>query len=489
MTDYANITSNGGGQIKLGATLGTKQDVSQVQYNGQLLSGYLSRVKIPVVSALMRNANSSYTDPAINTVFTYLNGEWTPDATMTEEPVISHIDYIPRFTITGTTTMTAYVGETQENNTLLPTLQNDNVDWNEVDWTFELKGQDANQFSLSGEDDKVFDDKDKVFFTPTSEGTKKVTLVVTATYSRTVNSQTIKYTYSKAIFLVGNAVYLRPNTLAFEDLSTLYKGQGAINLFQSGTQNNKEPISITITPNPNVKAEERGTADASGDTEAATITPTKVGSIVIKAVQAADLTNNIAATTITKTIKVNDRVRWNWDVLYLGEKYNTPITMLDGSTGWELTEAKDEFNIIDFKGTAPNYTASVANLIAGSFKIDFTFTQNGQSRTFTSHVIVDPRHLRVDVNNDTVFRAVTLSANENVNFRGKQITFTSTAQSISQWKLGFLGVPDKICFIPNGSNTWQIEESSNGVNWTTSFPWKNLPTNVPFEWSLIPSTR
>ena len=479
-TDYANITSNGGGQIKLGATLGTKQDVSQVQYNGELLSGYLSRVKIPVVSARMRNANSTYTESAVNTIFTYLSGTWTPNTTMTEEPNISHIDYIPRFTITGTTTMTAYVGETQENNTLLPTLQNDNVDWNEVDWTFELKGQDANQFSLSGEDDKVFDDKDKVFFTPTSEGTKKVTLVVTATYSRTVNSQTIKYTYSKAIFLVGNALSLQPNTLTFADLSTLYVGQ-TIPLLANG--NNRKNVTVT-TSNASI-----ATVNTNVLWNAATIQAKAASKdeITITVSQDPDFDRNIAGTTITKKVKVTERVVWNWDILYFGTINENPVTVLDGSTDWTLTETTDEKNIIDYN--AANKTATTADMIAGKYEVTFTFTQNGQSQPFYSTVITDPRHLRVDVNNDTVFRAVTLSANENVNFRGKQITFTSTAQSISQWKLGFYGVPDKLCFIPNGSNTWQIEESSNGVNWTTSFPWKKLPTNESFEWSLIPSTR
>ena len=490
-TNHANITSNGGGKVTFGSLSGYDTKVYQIYQDGTSPS----YKEVPVSPARLRHGNGSYeTNPQQGT-YTYVNNRWTLNASTTPNPTIpTVVDYIPRFTVSEVPEASTYVGKstpitvsTAPNNTNIPT-----ADWantTKMTWKYELIGTDANQFPLSG--------AGTITFEPKSEGRKTVTLRITATYTRNVNSSNtaVKYTYSRDVQLVGNATYLDANTLAFADLSTLYNGQADVRLFQAGSKNNNQPISITITPNTNVKVEERGAATASGNTEAATITPSKVGSIVIKAEQDADLTNNIAATTITKTIKVNDRVQWNWDILYLGELYDTPITMLDGSTGWTLTETKDEYNIINFQGTAPNYTASVADLIAGSFKVEFTFTQNGQSRKFTGNVIVDPRHLRVDVNSDTIFRAVTLSANEAVNFRegqnggDGQIVFTSTESSISQWKLGFFGVPDKIHFQPNGTNAWQIEESPNGVNWTTSFPWKYIDANIDFELSLLPSTR
>ena len=490
-TNHANITSNGGGKVTFGSLSGYDTKVYQIYQDGTSPS----YKEVPVSPARLRHGNGSYeTNPQQGT-YTYVNNRWTLNASTTPNPTIpTVVDYIPRFTVSEVPEASTYVGKstpitvsTAPNNTNIPT-----ADWantTKMTWKYELIGTDANQFPLSG--------AGTITFEPKSEGRKTVTLRITATYTRNVNSSNtaVKYTYSRDVQLVGNATYLDANTLAFADLSTLYNGQIDVRLFQAGSKNNNQPISITITPNTNVKAEERGAATASGNTETATITPSKVGSIVIKAEQDADLTNNIAATTITKTIKVNDRVRWNWDVLYLGELYDTPITMLDGSTGWTLTETKDEYNIINFQGTALNYTASVADLIAGEFEIEFTFTQNGQNRKFTSHVIVDPRHLRVDVNSETIFRAVTLSANESVgynvgqNSQPDQIVFKSTASNISQWKLGFFGVPDKIHFQPNGTNAWQIEESPNGVNWTTSFPWKYIDANIDFELSLLPSTR
>ena len=483
-TNHANITSNGGGKVTFGSLSGYDTKVYQIYQNGTSPN----YKEVPVSPARLRHGNNTYeTNPQQGT-YTYVNNKWTLNASTTPNPTIpAVVDYIPRFTVSEVPEASTYVGKSttitvsaSANNTNIPT-----EDWanaTKMTWEYELIGTDANQFSLSGNQGAG-----TIIFEPKSEGRKTVTLRITATYTRNVNTANtaVKYTYSKDVQLVGNATYLAANILAFADLSTLYKGQSGVALFTTG--NNTNPITITANP--------ASAVTITGNTAAATIAGNTIGKVTITATQPADLTNNIAATTITKTIKVNDPVQWNWDVLYLGEQYDTPITMLDNTTGWTLTEAKDEFNIIDFKGTAPNYTASVAALIAGEFDIEFTFTQNGQSRKFTSHVIVDPRHLRVDVNSETIFRAVTLSANESVGYnvgqngQPDQIVFKSTASNISQWKLGFFGVPDKIYFQPNGTSAWQIEESPNGVNWTTSFPWKHIDVNIDFELSLLPSTR
>ena len=479
-TNHANITSNGGGKVTFGSLSGYDNKVYQIYQDGTTPN----YKEVPVSPARLRHGNGSYEINPQQGTYTYVNNKWTLNASTTPNPTIpAVVDFIPRFTVSEVPEASTYVGKstpitvsTSANNTNIPT-----ADWantTKMTWKYELIGTDANQFPLSG--------AGTITFEPKSEGRKTVTLRITATYTCNVNSANtaVKYTYSRDVQLVGNASYLAANTLAFADLSTLYKGQSGVALFTTG--NNTQPITITANP--------ASAVTVTGNTAAATIAGNTIGKVTITATQPADLTYNIAATTITKTIEVNDPVQWNWDVLYLGEQYDTPITMLDNTTGWTLTEAKDEFNIIDFKG-APNYTASVAALIAGEFEIEFTFTQNGQNRKFTSHVIVDPRHLRVDVNSETIFRAVTLSANESVGYnvgqngQPDQIVFKSTASNISQWKLGFFGVPDKIHFQPNGTSAWQIEESPNGVNWTTSFPWKYIDLNTDFELSLLPSTR
>ena len=485
--DHANITSNGGGQvvfndIRTGTT-------NQGQYTTGFLGGTIDVVSLPVSSARLLNATGTYQVPDANTTYTYVNGLWKPNTSETERPNIpTPVSYVPMFNVTDYTT-SAYVGGSRSEGITTITTNNPNVNWTSADltWTPILYGEHANQFRCTLGAKSSTAVPVTITFEPKSDGVKTATLRITATYTyKDAYGVTGKYVYSKDIHLTGNASYLDANALAFADLNTVYRGRTGVDIFKAGG-NNTQPITISANP--------ANSVTINGNTAAATLIANTIGKVTITATQPADLTNNIAATTITKTIEVKDPVQWNWDVLYLGEQYDTPITMLDSTTGWTLTEAKDEFNIIDFKGTAPNYTASVAALIAGEFDIEFTFTQNAQSRKFTSHVIVDPRHLRVDVNSETIFRAVTLSANESVGYnvgqngQPDQIIFRSTNSNISQWKLGFFGVPDKIHFQPNGTSAWQIEESPNGVNWTTSFPWKYIDVNSDFELSLLPSTR
>ena len=488
-SDHANITSNGGGKVLLGS-LGTKTDVKQARQSDGIIGQSVNFVSIPVAPARLLNANGQYQRPADNTSFTYVKGEWKANGA-DEAPIIPEVkNYIPTFTVSPSYTISAYVGETQSKPTDIVTA-NANVDWAKVTWDYSIVGQDADQFSLTWGTRPAA----TVKFTPESEGVKKAVLRITATYKKpydydpTNTSKQHTHVYTKDIDLVGNASYLQTNELAFEDLNVLYTGQGAIPLFKANSQNNSKPITITITPNPNVEAKEQGSASFTGNTEAAKITPTKVGSIVIKATQPADLTKYVAATTITKTVEITERVVWNWDVLYFGTVNEKPVTVLDGTTDWTLTEKEDKSNIIAYNATTK--TATIEDQIAGKYEVTFTFTQNGVSQDFKSTIITNPQHLRVDVNNDTVFRAVTLSANESVEFNttAKAIKFQSTANSISQWKMTFIGVPDKIYFKPQGNNAWQIEESYNGVNWTTSHPWKYIANNSDFEMSLMPSTR
>ena len=480
-TNHANITSNGGGKVTFGSLSNYINKVYQIYQEGTSPNWK----EVSVSPARLRHGNGTYAVPEGSKTFTYVNNQWTKDAATTPDPKVPVVvDYIPRFTVSEVSEASTYVGKSTPialsaapNNANIPAA--DWADEAKMKWKYELIGVDANQFTLSGDEGAG-----TVTFIPTSEGRKTVTLRITATYTKNVNTANtaVKYTYSKDVQLVGNASYLAANTLAFADLSTLYAGQ-SIPLFEMGNNANK----VTIT------SSNTGVAAVNTDVlwDDATI-EAKVAStdeITITATQEPDLIKNIAGTTITKKVKINNRVVWNWDILYFGTVNENPITMLDGSTDWTLTKTTDEWNIIDYKTTTK--TATIADQIAGKYEVKFTFTQDGESQVFTSTIITNPQHLRVDLNNDTVYRAVTLSANDNVEFidAADQLKFTSSENSISQWKMKFIGVPDKLYFIPIGNNTWQIEESPNGVNWTTSFPWKSIESNSDFSMSLLPSTR
>ena len=480
-TNHANITSNGGGKVTFGSLSGYDTKVYQIYQDGTSPS----YKEVSVSPARLRHGNGTYeTNPQTGT-YTYVNNKWTQNASTTPDPTIpAEVDYIPRFTVSEVSEASTYVGKSilievsaTPNNTNIPI-----ADWAnaaKMQWKYELIGTDGNQFTLSGDGGAG-----TITFAPTSEGRKTVTLRITATYTKNVNTANtaVKYTYSKDVYLTGNASYLAANILAFEDLSTLYKGQSGVALFTTG--NNTQPITITANP--------ASAVTVTGNTAAATIAGNTIGKVTITATQPADLTNNIAGTTLTKTVKVTDAVEWNWGDLYFGTVNTNPVTIHNGATSWTLVEKEDSKNIINLQGTSPNYTASIEDQIAGKYTVTFTYSDNkGVTKDFVTTVYSDPRHLRIDVNNDTVYRAVTLSANNQVSYYDdtKAIQFKSTAQNISQWKMTFLGVPDKIYFTPEGDNTWQIEESTNGINWTTSMPWKYLTTNQPFEMSLLPSTR
>ena len=498
----ARIISNGGGKVIISkegkSSTGSGGSLTRNQTPFQYIQGENGQfVAVPMKRYLpaLLNGDGTYVDANINT-YTYYNDKWNVgDVTAGNTPSITE-NFAPEFEVGAISLPLTYVGATNKQTLTITPSNKSSVAadyWNNVTWTTTLEGENADQYVYpTGTLTKGVMPSGEVQFKPTSDGKKYATLTISATYSHKADetNATIAYNYVQTIHLIADASYLQPNKLAFADLSKLYEGQGAIDLFQSGTQN-KKTISITITPNPNVVEEERGAADANGTTDAATITPRKVGSIIIKATQDPDYDYYIAGTTITKTITITEPVVWNWGDLYFGTVNEHPVTILNGATYWTLVEKEDKKNIIDFKGSSPNYTASIADQIAGKYEVTFTYSDNkGVTKDFVSTIYTNPRHLRVDVNNDTVYRAVTLSANMQVNYHSnrKAVGFSSTAQNISQWKMTFLGVPDKIYFTPEGDNTWQIEESSNGTNWTTSMPWKYLTTNQPFEMSLLPST-
>ena len=481
--DHANITSHGGGKVVFNA-LGTNTKTNQGSYTTGLLGGNVDIVSLPVSPARLLNATGTYQVPAANTTYTYVNGLWKANTNETERPnVPTPTSNIPVFNVTDYNT-SAYVNKTATNTTTI-TPNNPNVNWTSADltWTCTLYGEHANQFSYSLGAKSASAVPVTITFTPTSDGVKTATLRVTATYKYTdAYGVAGTYIYSKDLHLTGNASYLNANTLKFADLSTLFVGQGAVALFTGG--NNSQPISITTSP--------ANIVTITGNTSAATLTANNVGEVTITATQPDDLTNNIAGTTITKRIKVTEAVEWNWGDLYFGTVNTNPVTIHNGATSWTLVEKEDSKNIINLQGTSPNYTASIEDQIAGKYTVTFTYSDNkGVTKDFVSTIYTNPRHLRVDVNNDTVYRAVTLSANTQVNYHAnrKAVGFSSTAQNISQWKMTFLGVPDKLYFTPQGVNTWQVEESTNGTNWTTSMPWKYLTTDKPFDMSLLPSTR
>ena len=395
-------------------------------------------------------------------------------------------DYTPQFTILPSSLL-AYVGvplEVQPFITHIDGNVTELVSNPKMTWNATISGDAANQYDmLFGEDENKLVDS-KFIFQPTSEGLKYATLHLTATYT---DAADVAHSTTMAIPLSGVAYGLAENDLAFTDLSALYMGQSSsVRLFQGEGSGKDVKITILDESGNTVTLNELGVVDSD---LTSTIQPKKIGTYIINATQQPSA--NIKATSISKTITIYPRVKWNWENLYYGNTYTNPITILGGKAdGWTLTKTSDIKDVITYD--EGNKTAKVRAWDSGEAEVQFTFSQQGQDDIiFTTLVHRNPRKVRVDVNDLRTFKAVN-AGTKGVKFDElkKTISFTSPAGEISQWVMNFIGVPDELCFTPTqGGNAWQIEESPNGVNWTTSYTWASIENNTPFSLSLSPTTQ
>ena len=497
----ANITSNGGGKIVVnkfgtpstGSGSSLRRNQSAFQFNqtadGDLAVGY---VAIPLATnnntyyPRLHNSNDSYTEATTANTYYYCSGTWSTSS-CTEDPDVE-LDYTPRFSLLTAPLLEGYVGEGLVTQTMSFELQNANLgDWSTVQWEATFTGRDANLFEFNKEENPA------VTFRPASEGVKTAVMIVTATY--TYPETSVKYVYSQAIDLTATALSQQPNGLQFNDLTKLFIGQSsATNLF-ANTGNNNE-ISLEIRNIDGEIVADHANLGIAGNTikpvnkYTSTIAP---DTFVVKAVQAANHSQHIMGAEISAKMIISPRVVWNWEELYYPSVNKNPITMMDGSTNWTLTEEIVDYDVVQFTGTDANtYQAEIYDLMKGEFKVKFIFQQEGyENIEFISNIYRDVRYLRVDVNDKRTFRAITVGEHEGVSYNDetKQVSIISPALETNDWTINFIGVPDKLYFTPQGDKAWQIEESTNGSTWTTTFTWAYIPEGKTFEYSLMPSTQ
>ena len=496
-TGGSNITSDGDGEIivqnfgskdngKSGSSFVRNQSI--FQYNQQPGSNNRSIGfhAIPLATnsdnkfyPMLHNANGEYTHATLAGTYYYCGGIWAksdsdpcPDFVPTEA-----VDLTPRFMV-ATPALSTYVGEGNLSQALSITEDNNNVDWSKVSWSASFTGRDANLF--------LFNKTTKnITFIPASAGTKTAVMILKATYI----VDGVSYVHSVAIDLAANAIEQTANTLSFNDFSTLWVGQKDVELYTD--KNNASDLIITVAGN------ETGIIT---DIDDGKFNALKEGTITVTISQAQDNTNHIAATELTTTITVHPRVVWNWSELYYPSVNKNPITMMDGSTNWTLEEriVTSSGDVVKFEGNGPNgttpdtYKAEIFDLITGEFDVEFVFKQTEyEDQVFPSKIYRDPRYVRIDVNDPRVFKAITIGDRSHVSYSDDNhtVTLQSTEHSTNAWTIQFLGIPDKLCFIPTGDKAWQIEESRDGRTWTTTFTWAFLLPKQAFEFSLMPSTQ
>ena len=492
----ANITSNGGGMIKWNSPA-VENYVNQATQNNT----DISYVQLPITAAKLHNADGGYVSPNIATAYYYCDGVWGTSQCM--KPTIPDTDYTPKFAAEAVDFTDVYVGEGNATQPVYTTKLSQNIiaaDWETIVWTGVIQGRDKNLFTFT----TAADGNPQVTFTPASIGNKNALLILTATFTK----NSVEYTYSQPVVLTANALSQLPNELAFADLTNLYAGQSTpTTLFANMGSGGAIKLTIKDKDGQTINPATLNMGITNGTTEAAAIQPQATAitdTFTIEAEQSAN--NHIQPKTIKTKLIVNPLLVWNWSELYYPSVNTNPVTVMDGSAGWTLTEKIVTYDVVQFTGNNPaNYRAEVYDLVTGEYEVKFGFCNQHDDDTdpndtiwFTSKIFRDPRYVRVEVNNRRTYKAVTYGEPNGISFTidntngNSYVEITSLPNKTNSWTMHFLGIPDKLCFKPtsNGSSkAWQIEESKDAVTWTTTFTWAQIPDGKNFEHSLMPSTQ
>ena len=327
----------------------------------------------------------------------------------------------------------------------------------------------------------------KVRYFRTASGNSSATLTLTATYT---DSKGMPISYSKTCTLSGRSTADKAdNTLALQQNIVLYVDDAAVSPFSVNDANNKAPITITL---PNgctaLKVEDGNKIKPSGDFT--------TGEFIITVLQVGnDYFQPSETLTTTVTVKKHTpKVTWNLNQLYFGQTYDAPITT-DSDGGLDITAAG--FAMVHYDPATKSI--KVDALTEGEYNVTFTVKLSETNRfesfeqNYTALIYKDPRHLRVDVNSDAVYQAVTVAdqTGTNVSYSANSIRFADVAGSEStsrQWTMYFIGVPDQLIFTPTGNNAWEIKESADGSSWITTCASAQIPAGKQFAMSLRPNT-
>ena len=329
----------------------------------------------------------------------------------------------------------------------------------------------------------------KVRYFRTKSGDKSATLTITATYTDS-KGKPISSFPTNCTLTGSSTAEKAANTLALKQGIVLYVDDEPISLFSNLDANNTEGITIDLPEGCTALAKEGGMIKPSGNFTTGTFT------ITVKQAENDYFQASSTLTTKVTVKKHTPEVTWNWTDLYFGQTYTEPITT--NSKGLRtITPISGNTNLVDY--VSATETVTVDPLTEGEYEVVFSVTIAGNEtfeayhHEYTATLYKDPRHVRVDVDAELTYRAVTIAkqTGKNVSFSDGGIHFKDVAGSESesrQWTMYFIGVPDQLFFTPSGDNAWEISESSNGSNWQTTFAPSKLPVGEQFAMSLSPNT-
>lgn len=327
----------------------------------------------------------------------------------------------------------------------------------------------------------------KVRYFRTESGEKSATLTIKATYT---DSKGTQISFDATCELTGSSTAEKAaNTIALKQDIVLYVDDAAVSPFSNLDANNTEGITISLPNGCTALEVEGGMIKPSGDFT--------TGEFVITVSQ---IENNYfqPSETLTTTVTVKKHtpeVTWNLNQLYFGQTYDSPITT-DSDGELNITAAAG-FNMVHYDPDTKSI--KVDALTEGEYNVTFTVKLSETNlfesfeQNYTALIYKDPRHLRVDVNSDAVYQAVTIAdqTGTNVSYSANSIRFADVAGSeytSRQWTMYFIGVPDQLIFTPTGNNAWEIKESAGGSSWITTYASAQIPAGKQFAMSLRPNT-
>lgn len=333
---------------------------------------------------------------------------------------------------------------------------------------------DASKWSITATPNKPFAATLKEYpnytlsFNPQESGDYNGTLTVIATYNdgtKDVPSLPVEIT------LQGLATK-QPNSLLFNDITTIYQGQKIKNIFSSlGSLLDLSEITYTYQDGTGASGLVKlsGSVAENYDLQAfepnsPAITEAKIVTITVK-----QPSSNIMEGTGDKgksiTITVLPPVIWNWSDLYFGGEYENPVVLSDNTTLWTLKKETDNDNLVTFSGEPGTYKAVINNSNSDQIhQAVFTFKQGSYTKDLVSNIYTDPRVLGYCVEGEHQFRGVSTS-NTTVTYDAASKTATFRPGAV--WELNMIGRPDKLKFTASGDKVWYISERDDeSANYT-----------------------
>ena len=381
--------------------------------------------------------------------------------------------------------------------TIEPAEKNTIANTYETTWTAKITEDEAGntpsqEFTLQSINSKSGASEIRYF--RMQSGVRTAYLHLTASYT---DAASIVHSTTVVCQLTGRSTDVKTaNNLAFKANLEVFVDDEAFDPFINRNNDNTGAIEFTLPADCGLAVAGNGLLQPTGDYKTGTYT------ITAKQAESDQFEASAELTTTIVVRKHPTEITWNWDVLYFGGTYDNPI-ISNSDAEWKLTLANSANGMISYEN---GIAEVVIPQIIGEYIAEFQFSQEESDTyeaypltTFTTKMYSDPRHVRVDVNSQNTYDAVTVlqGTGSLVSYNASQqaIVFKDESPSVGadrQWTMHFLGVPDELSFKPSGNNLWQIEESSNGVNdWTVIYAYARIATqnNEAFSIALKPSSQ